>query len=98
MFFGIKPFLKTLWQKEKMPVSSIFFSSFNVFLPFYKIIECFESYLWSTAANFDRCKILSFCKDLTFSQATNFRLFKIERVFRQHISKLMKSAESFSNG
>ena len=70
----MKPFLKTLWEKEKMLVTSIFSFSHNVFLPFPKTNSIFHSHFLSSAnaLNLDQSKILSFGKELSLLYSLNF--------------------------
>ena len=62
-----KSLLKTLWEKEKMLVSSIFSFSHNVFLAVQKEF-LFLSYIYILSSanlfNLDKSKILSFGEDL----------------------------------
>ena len=63
-------FSKTLWEKEKMLVTSIFSFSHNNFYPFQREF-LYLSYIFNlssaSAFNLDQSKILSFGKELIYS-------------------------------
>ena len=83
--FKRKEFLKTLWEKEKMLVTSIFSFSKNVFYPIKVRFPCFSNILFCLQMS-SIPTTLKFChlsKNLTLSQITNFRLFQTERLCRQ---------------
>ena len=78
--------MKTLREKEKMLVTSIFSFSHNVFDPIkHKEVIILANFilLSANASNLDQSGVLSFGKELTFYQMTNFRLFHTDRVCRR---------------
>ena len=104
VFFTINPFpnkpcflrvrskslLKTLWEKEKLLVSSNFSFSHSVFYRFGELsvnIIKLKSVV-NRLFQFERVYNLSFEKQLPLSQTTNFRFFQTERICRrqfQHV-------------
>ena len=76
-------FLKTLWEKEKMLITSIFSTMFST-IPEPNLNFSFTSILSSANAfNMDRSKILSVSKEFTLFKTTDFKLFKLKVCRRQ---------------
>ena len=105
--------LKTLWEKEKLLVTSnfsfptVFFTHLENFPQFSSNLELSSE----DSLNLEELSNLPFGKGLrhslahspeffywlTFSQTANFELFQSDRVCRQSIFNLMKMAESYPN-
>ena len=105
---------KTLWEKEKLLVTSNFFFSHGVFYPFgklsaifinFEIVVCklfqFEKFVvWERVkGRILFCSVVLAFDTLTLSQTTNSRLFQTERVCRQQsILNLMNITKSSPKG
>ena len=82
-------FLKTLWEKEKMLVTSIFSFSHNVFYPSKTNFNFSATFNLSSANafNLDQSKNLSFGKELTLSQTSPGFYVSAVQVLWKHCGK-----------
>ena len=80
-----KHLLKTMWEKEKLLITSNLSFSHSVFYPFGKLSAIFIKLKLSSAnpLSLEESKIGRLVMGLTHYETTNFRLFQTERVCRQ---------------